>query len=147
MSDVFENVEMNIEEPKKKKKREISEERRKQLLINLKKGRETSRINRMKKGKAKKIKKQNEQIEIDDTIKKHINKKSNKDYESELETLRNELNTYKTGKKEIKKEEPTPKKEVQVIKEEKYSFNNQDLITKPKTEEKDFSTFRSSLWD
>ena len=92
--DIFEGVEPK-KEKKIKKKRVISDERRKQLLENLKKGRETSRINRGKKKTARELKKREKEIEIDDTIKKSL-KISNreKELENEIETLKNKNKFY-----------------------------------------------------
>mgnify|MGYP003654968002 FL=1 len=137
-------------------KKVISEARKKQLLLNLKKGRETSRINRQKKATAKKIKKQSEVIEIDETIKNYAHKtKSNTDYENEILTLKEQLKNLSVKSEPIKEvkeyndSEATNKKIIETIPQPKksYSFVNQDLITKVDTEnETNFSTFKSSLW-
>lgn len=110
---------LKIEEKPKRKKREISSERRAQLLHNLKVGRETSRLNRQKRAKAKQIKKKNEKLDIDETIEKEIMKHSKKkNYEEELEDLRNQIKELRSQDKNYsKKSEPEKKTEPITIKE------------------------------
>lgn len=61
-----------------KKKASMSPERREKLLAQLARGRATSALNRGKKAKANKIKKQDEITERDELIYKDIEKKKNK---------------------------------------------------------------------
>ena len=103
------------EEPKKKprKKREMTPERKKKLLENLARGRETAKLNRQKKAKVKKINKQKEEIEIDETLLQHAKKsytKHSKERElmDEIEKLKNQLETQKEPNVEfINKDKPT----------------------------------------
>lgn len=95
-----------VKEKPKKKKREMTAERKAQLLENLKKGRETSKINRRKNKIAKEIKKKDKYDETDKIIKDDMLKNVEyNDMKKEIERLRNELK----GKtiKEEPKEEPT----------------------------------------
>lgn len=89
---------------KKKAKSGMTEERRAKLLEQLARGRATSALNRAKKAKAKKIKKQDELTEQDEIIYKDIEKKKNKKSKREIE-LEDELNKLKKGLKPIKEEE------------------------------------------
>ena len=83
------------DEKPKKKKREVSAERKAQLLENLKKGRETSKINRAKKKKAKEIVKADQKTEIEDIIINNRKKNNNnKDLEDQIFELKNKLNKY-----------------------------------------------------
>jgi len=82
------------EKPKKEKKKRkpMSDERKKQLLLNLQKGRETAKLNRMKIAKAKKIKKLEKDEEIDNIILEHVKKsKSKRTKEDELQEEINNL--------------------------------------------------------
>lgn len=149
--DIFEGVEPK-KEKKIKKKRVISDERRKQLLENLKKGRETSRINRGKKKTARELKKREKEIEIDDTIKKSL-KISNreKELENEIETLKNKIKFFEDNKNEPKKNDSVKADDTiydyKPKQRKKISFINQELITKKNDNEINGSTFKSSLWD
>ena len=86
---------------KKKAKATMTDERKAKLLEQLARGRATSAINRQKKAKAKKIKKDLELTEQDEIIYKDIEKKKNKKSKREIE-LENELNELK------KKTKPLP---------------------------------------
>lgn len=147
------------EEKPKKKKREISAERKAQLLENLKKGRETSRINRAKKAKAKKIIKLEKDEEIDNIIINNRKKKQSnlsEEHQKELNELREFKKQYESRKetKEPPKKDPyIEKKKLETVIEEKpyekkkASFIDKSLISKVDTEtETNFSTFKSSLW-
>lgn len=102
--EIFENDSQDSKSPKpKSKRRPISSETRARLLLNLKKGRETSKLNRQKKSQAKKIKKHNEGIEIDETIKNEVMKK--KTTTDEIEDLRRQLKELKELKSPDKKME------------------------------------------
>ena len=85
---------------KKKAKAGMSEERKAKLLEQLARGRATSALNRAKKAKAKKIKKDQEVTEQDEIIYKDIEKKKNKKSKREIE-LEDELNKLKKGLKPI----------------------------------------------
>tara|TARA_R110002072_G_scaffold68086_3_gene166215 strand:- start:79 stop:543 length:465 start_codon:yes stop_codon:yes gene_type:complete len=90
-----------VKEKPKKKKREMTAERKAQLLENLKKGRETSKINRRKNKIAKEIKKKDKYDETDKIIKDDMLKNVEyNDMKKEIERLRNEL------KEKTIKEEP-----------------------------------------
>ena len=82
---------------KKKAKAGMTEERKAKLLEQLARGRATSALNRQKKAKAKKIKKQDEISEQDEIIYKDIEKKKNKKSKREME-LEAELNALKKKK-------------------------------------------------
>jgi len=90
---------------KKKAKATMSDERREKLLAQLARGRATSALNRAKKAKVKKIKKDQELTEQDEIIYKDIEKKKNKKTKREIE-LENELNALKNKTKPL-----TPVKE------------------------------------
>lgn len=85
---------------KKKAKAGMSEERKAKLLEQLARGRATSALNRAKKAKAKKIKKDQEVTEQEELIYKDIEKKKNKKSKREIE-LEDELNKLKKGLKPI----------------------------------------------
>lgn len=80
--------------------------RRERLLANLAKGRKTALENRKKKAMFKKIKRQEEDDEIDKAIKQKVLEKS------ELETLRDEVLMLREQRKEVAKVEQTPKEEL-----------------------------------
>ena len=82
---------------KKKAKAGMTEERKAKLLEQLARGRATSALNRQKKAKVKKIKKQDEISEQDEIIYKDIEKKKNKKSKREME-LEAELNELKNKK-------------------------------------------------
>ena len=82
---------------KKKAKTGMTEERKSKLLEQLARGRATSALNRQKKAKAKKIKKQDEITEQDEIIYKDIEKKKNKKSKREIE-LEAQLNELKNKK-------------------------------------------------
>lgn len=85
---------------KKKAKATMSDERREKLLEQLARGRATSALNRAKKAKVKKIKKDQELTEQDEIIYKDIEKKKNKKTKREQE-LENELNELKKKTKPL----------------------------------------------
>ena len=89
---------------KKKAKAGMTEERKAKLLEQLSRGRATSALNRQKKAKAKKIKKQDEITEQDEIIYKDIEKKKNKKTKREME-LEAQLNELKKNL-ESKTEKP-----------------------------------------
>ena len=82
---------------KKKAKAVMSDERREALLAQLARGRATSALNRQKKAKVKKIKKDQELTEQDEIIYKDIEKKKNKKSKREIE-LEAQLNALKNKK-------------------------------------------------
>ena len=82
---------------KKKAKAGMTDERKAKLLEQLARGRATSALNRQKKAKAKKIKKDQELTEQDEIIYKDIEKKKNKKSKREKE-LEAELNELKNKK-------------------------------------------------
>tara|TARA_R110001592_G_scaffold4185_2_gene23534 strand:- start:1007 stop:1660 length:654 start_codon:yes stop_codon:yes gene_type:complete len=82
---------------KKKAKSGMTEERKAKLLEQLARGRATSALNRQKKAKVKKIKKQDEITEQDEIIYKDIEKKKNKKSKREIE-LEAQLNALKNKK-------------------------------------------------
>lgn len=96
---------------KKKAKSGMSEERKAKLLEQLARGRATSALNRAKKAKAKKIKKQDELTEQDEIIYKDIEKKKNKKSKREIE-LEDELNALKNKSKPL-----SPLKEEELVSE------------------------------
>ena len=105
-----------IKEKTKKKKREMTAERKAQLLENLKKGRETSKINRRKNKIAKEIKKKDKKDETDKIIKDDMLKNVEyDDMKKEIERLRNELKgksikeEHKIGKGIAQPDEPINK--------------------------------------
>ena len=87
---------------KKKAKSGMTEERKAKLLEQLARGRATSALNRQKKAKVKKIKKQDEITEQDEIIYKDIEKKKNKKSKREME-LEAELNALKNKTKPLTK--------------------------------------------
>ena len=86
---------------KKKAKAGMTDERKAKLLEQLARGRATSALNRGKKAKAKKIKKDQEVTEQDEIIYKDIEKKKNKKSKREIE-LEDELNELKKKTKPLK---------------------------------------------
>jgi hypothetical protein len=100
----------------------MTEERRAKLLENLKRGRETAKLNRQKRAEYKKILKQNEKKKIDDVLIQDLekrNNKKNKDNENEklkkeIENLKKELD-QKKNITNIKKEDVKPKEEKVVV--------------------------------
>ena len=86
---------------KKKAKAGMTDERKAKLLEQLARGRATSALNRGKKAKAKKIKKDQEVTEQDEIIYKDIEKKKNKKSKREIE-LEDELNALKKKTKPLK---------------------------------------------
>tara|TARA_R110001592_G_scaffold41798_2_gene136212 strand:+ start:660 stop:1190 length:531 start_codon:yes stop_codon:yes gene_type:complete len=115
-ADIFEVV-----EKPKKKKREISAETKARLLENLKKGRETSKINRRKNKLAKEIKKREKVDERDKTIKDDMLKNvSYEDMKKEIEELKKQLNTrqrLETVKEEEEGAEVDDKQSVKIVNE------------------------------
>ena len=105
-----------VKPKKERKKRVMTPEAKERLLENLKKGRETAKINRQKKAQVKKIKKQKEVIEIDETLLNHA-KKNNKEKEllEKIEELQSQLIQKKAGglvEKTDKKEKKEDTKKV-----------------------------------
>ena len=97
----------SVEEPTKpvKKKRVISEKQRSQLVENLKRGRETSLANRIKKKKLNSIAKDEKMVEEDTKIFEALKKKLRpKELENENALLRQELAELKAAKKAPAKE-------------------------------------------
>jgi len=108
--------------PKKEKKEKkprggvMDEARRERLLANLKKGRETARINRLKRSEVKRIKQREKKSEIDDIILKDRDKRKSLDtYKEEIENLKLQIKNLTTTHKpkseklpEIKEEDFTP---------------------------------------
>ena len=80
----------------KPKRKPLTPERKAQLLENLKKGRETSALNRQKKAQVKKILKKEANEEIDNVIKKDLMKKSKKN--DEIDLLKKEIEQLKKSK-------------------------------------------------
>ena len=109
---------------KKKAKVAMSDERREALLAQLARGRATSALNRAKKAKVKKIKKQEEVTEQDEIIYKDIEKKKNKKSKREME-LEAELNALK-NKKPLK---PIAEEQAPVIATE--NSDDEDLFEQP----------------
>jgi hypothetical protein len=97
-----------------KKKREISEERRKVILDQLKRGRETARKNRQKKALANRIQKRNKQAKIDQVIKEEIVYGSD---DGKLTTLEAEIKELKELLKQQTK--VSPRLEIKIEKREK----------------------------
>lgn len=98
---VFEPLTKN--KRKEKKKASMTPERRAQLLLNLAKGRETSRLNRQKKGKAKKIIKAQKKDEIDEIIENDLKKKTRvADLEEKLRLMEEKLNEKNKSKPKVK---------------------------------------------
>lgn len=108
---------------KKKAKAAMTDERKAKLLEQLARGRATSALNRAKKAKVKKIKKQEEVTEQDEIIYKDIEKKKNKKSKREIE-LEDELNFLK---KSLDQKEPKTKP-LKPIKEEKEVSDDEDLF-------------------
>ena len=124
---------------KENKKKGMTPERREQLLLNLAKGRETSRLNRIKKGKAKKIIKAQKKDEIDEIIEKDLKKKTRvADLEEKLRLLEEKL-----ALKEQNKSKPKVKEnlELSVISEEEdeevFDDIKKEIITIEKSEKKE----------
>ena len=83
-----------VEKPKKQKKerKPMTEERKARLLENLKKGRETAKLNSQKRAEYKKILKQNEKKKIDDVLIQDLEKRNNKkNKDNENEKLKKEI--------------------------------------------------------
>lgn len=144
------------EEPKKKprKKREMTPERKKKLLENLARGRETAKLNRQKKAKVKKIKKQKEEIEIDETLLQHAKKsytKHSKERElmDEIEKLKHQLETQKEPNVEfINKDKPIKQSNTEQSSYKK-SKETPDLMkeVKKQTPQKINNVSFDSFWD
>lgn len=97
----------SVEEPVKpiKKKRVISEKQKAQLVENLKRGRETSLANRVKKKKLNSIAKDEKMVEEDTKIFEALKKKLKpKQLEDENTRLKQELAELKAAKAEAKRE-------------------------------------------
>lgn len=139
-------------EKPKRKKREMTPERKAILLENLRRGRETASKNRKKKALARKIKKQEQDDEIDEVIVKSIEKKTKtkqifNDYEDlkkRYDILNNEYTEYRgSNTKSIR--EPKPIKnmdndDLKPIMEE--PIQNIPPLEKPK-----IASHKVSLWD
>jgi len=123
---------------KKKAKAGMSEERKAKLLEQLARGRATSALNRAKKAKAKKIKKQDELTEQDEIIYKDIEKKKNKKSKREIE-LEDELNKLK--KQQKKPLTPVKEEEEELMSE---GSDMEVVLTedKPKKEDKEHVKIR-----
>jgi hypothetical protein len=105
--DAEEPAPTSVEKPVKpvKKKREISEKQRAQLVENLKRGRETSLANRVKKKKLNAIAKDERLVEEDTKIFEALKKKLKpKQLEDENTRLKQELAELKAAKASAKKE-------------------------------------------
>ena len=97
----------SVEEPVKpiKKKRVISEKQKAQLVENLKRGRETSLANRVKKKKLNAIAKDEKLLEEDTKVFESLKKKLKpKQLEDENALLKQELAELKAAKAEAKRE-------------------------------------------
>lgn len=109
-----------VKEKPKKKKREMTAERKAQLLENLKKGRETSKINRRKNKIAKEIKKKDKLDERDKIIKEDMLKNVEyDDMKKEIERLRNQLKEKTIPEKEEPQAEQYQRQEKEEPQEEK----------------------------
>lgn len=117
---VFEKTDADI---KKDAKRE-------QLLLNLKKGRETALANRKKKALYNKLKKQEADEIMDNEIKQRLEKKAN--LENENKQLKERLLAMEMQNVAAKKEDPPPAKE---------------SVEKPKVEPKVVDRFVMNVFD
>ena len=162
-----ENV-VKLPAKKSKAKKEMSDERRAQLLLNLKKGRETSKKNRAKNKTAKEIIKRKKKDFIDETIREEVltQEKEKQSYQE----MKDELDQIKELMRK-QMEKPAPVKtykfhdsdrsnniKMNIIEpsipnkgNEEYTvgkhYSNKELVTKKNTEEiKDYSTFKT-IWD
>ena len=129
---------------KERKKTVMTPERKKQLLENLKKGRETAKINRQKKAQVKKIKKHKEVLEIDETLLKHAKTSydshtKERNLMDEIEKLKNQLETQKEPNVKFIVEEKKEKKE-------KKEIHLQEEIEKQKPKKKSNVSFKN-FWD
>ena len=100
-------VPTSVEEPVKpaKKKRVLSEKQKAQLVENLKRGRETSLANRIKKKKLNAIAKEEKMVEEDTKVFESLKKKLRpKELEDENTRLKQELAELKAAKAEAKRE-------------------------------------------
>ena len=97
-----------VEQVKKpRKKREMTPERKKQLLLNLAKGRETAKKNRQKTAQYKKVMKSKERQKVDDVLeedyKQRNNKKDNEEkYNKQIKELQDKLKFF-LDKEELEK--------------------------------------------
>jgi len=134
-----------VKEKPVRKKREMTAERKAQLLENLKKGRETAKINRQKRAEYKKILKQNEKKKIDDVLIKDYEIRNNKkSKEDENVRLQKEIEELKMKIDFINNK---PKKEnVSNIKED--VITNEKSVVSPPIPQKVFSSRlkKGSIW-
>ena len=123
VKDIEEVVEEPIKlAPVKKKKRVLTDAQKAQLAENLKKGRQTSLLNRQKKAKLNEIAKQEKMVEEDTRIFENLKKKLKpKELEDENALLKKELAELRAMKKaEVKEERPkTPAPEERKPEEKK----------------------------
>ena len=136
---------VNSPEPIKKKpkkaRKPMSEERRKILLANLQKGRETAKLNRQRAAMAKKIIKNKKKTEIEKVIEDEIFEKSNRpNLEEEIKQLKESIKEIKSSKKpkeqsqEEKEEITRLKEEIKLLKENNKKSEENKPVSKPKSE-------------
>ena len=148
---MFEDYENEKPKKSKKEKKPMDPERKKKLIEQLKAGRKKALENRQKGALVKKIKKEKEITEVEETIHNSIMKKKNESVETtklqeEINILKQKLEHFSYTPKQTETEKPPIQKEEYTYK--KIPFNDKSLISKIDTEnEKSFSTFKSSLWD
>jgi len=141
-----------IKEKPKRKKREMTPERKAILLENLRRGRETASKNRKKKALARKIKKQEQDDEIDEVIVKSIEKKTKtkqifNDYEDlkkRYDILNNEYTEYR-GRNTKSNREPKPVKKMD--NDNLKPIMEEPIQNKPPLEIPKIPTHKVSLWD
>lgn len=147
MSELFENVDDEkeekaplivnstepIEEKAKKKakkpRKPMTEERRKMLISNLQRGRETAKLNRQKSALAKKILKNKKKTDVEKVIEADIFEKSNRrNLEDEIKELKESIKELKGGKK-LKEIPEDEKEEITKLKEEIKKLNENKTKT------------------
>ena len=146
----------------KRKKREMTPERKAILLENLRRGRETASKNRKKKALAKKIKKQEQDDEIDEVIVKSIEKKTKtkqifNDYEdlkkrydilnNEYERINTERSSYTEYRGRNTKSNREPKPVKKMDNDNLKPIMEEPIQNKPPLEIPKIPTHKVSLWD
>jgi len=141
-----------VKEKPKRKKREMTPERKAILLENLRRGRETASKNRKKKALARKIKKQEQDDEIDEVIVKSIEKKTKtkqifNDYEDlkkRYDILNNEYTEFR-GRNTKSLREPKPIKNMD--NDDLKPIMEEPIQNKPPLEKPKIASHKVSLWD
>jgi len=107
-----------IKEKPKKPRKPMSEERRKVLLQNLQRGRETAKLNRQRAAMAKRIIKNKKKSDVEKVIEQDIFERSGRpNLEEQIKELKEAMKELKAGKKP-KEQSDEEKQEITRLKEE-----------------------------